>query len=262
LSCLTPRPSKKEPVKPTAPLQKYQVKDIKKTETITITQKDLDEALANIDKLSTEIRVVPYFKDGKAHGFKLISVKQGSIFEKMGLRRADILITIDGYLLDIQSSMGLYDHLKGKNKMDLVLERDGQVIKYTIIIENTGTKPKQSAAFFDTKTQSYLISSQDLQNLPKQITPYGTDARVVPYFKNGKPSGLKFLSIKRGSLFEKLGLRRGDTLRSIDGIIIEPENFETILSALKDKKDFSFEITRRGENKTLNYKVVDQSKIP
>jgi len=121
--------------KPTRPLQKYQVKDIKKTQEITITQKEIDDARANLSKIYTDIRAVPYFKGGKPHGIKILAVKRDSIFAKMGLKRSDIIMTIDGYLLDIASSMALFDTLKGKNNVKLVLNREGQAIKYTIVIK-------------------------------------------------------------------------------------------------------------------------------
>lgn len=86
----------------------------------------VDEALAQIDKLYTDIRAVPYFKDGKANGFKLLSVKRGSFFDKLGLRRGDVLSTVNGTLLDIQSGLQTFNKLKNESTFEVALERRGE----------------------------------------------------------------------------------------------------------------------------------------
>lgn len=95
----------------------------------------VDEALAQIDKLYTDIRAVPYFKDGKANGFKLLSVKRGSFFDKLGFRRGDILSTVNGTLLDIQSGLQTFNKLKNESTFEVALERRGEqkTFNYEII---------------------------------------------------------------------------------------------------------------------------------
>lgn len=103
--------------------------------TFQIPRAEVDKALANISRLYTEIRAVPYFKDGKANGFKLLNVKAGSLFEKLGLRRGDILKSINGNMLDIQSGLKLFNELKNESNFTLEVERRGaeQAFKYDII---------------------------------------------------------------------------------------------------------------------------------
>jgi type II secretion system protein C len=100
-----------------------------------ISRSEVDTALSDINKLYTDIRAVPYFKDGKASGFKLLSVKRGSLFDKLGLRRGDILKMINGTVLDIQSGMQTFNTLKSESNFELHLERRGteQSFKYEII---------------------------------------------------------------------------------------------------------------------------------
>jgi hypothetical protein len=52
-----------------------------------------------------------------------------------------------------------------------------------------------------------------LENLPMLLT----QARAVPYFKEGRSIGLRLFAIKTGSLYEKIGLKNGDILKSING---------------------------------------------
>ena len=100
-----------------------------------IPRAEVDKALANLSRLYTDIRAVPYFKDGKANGFKLLNVKQGSLFEKLGLRRGDILKAINGNVLDIATGMQLFNNLKNETHFTMDVERRGseQTFNYDII---------------------------------------------------------------------------------------------------------------------------------
>jgi len=111
-------------------------KDIKlEGDVFKIPRKEIDRALANISKLYTDVRAVPYYKDGKPQGFKLLSVKRGSLFQKLGLRRGDILKSVNGTMLDIQTGMNTFNSLKNESEFQLELERRGEekVFKYEII---------------------------------------------------------------------------------------------------------------------------------
>lgn len=110
--------------------------DVKREgDTFKIPRKEIDKALADINKLYTDIRAVPYYQDGKANGFKLLSVKRGSLFQKLGLRRGDILKTVNGRTLDIQSGLETFNTLKNESEFSLELERRGESksFKYEII---------------------------------------------------------------------------------------------------------------------------------
>lgn len=102
---------------------------------IKIPRTEVNKALANLSKLYTDIRAVPYFKDGKAQGLKLLSVKRGSLFSKLGLRRGDILKSINGKVLDIQSGLQMFNELKNESEFTLELDRRGEEkkMKYEII---------------------------------------------------------------------------------------------------------------------------------
>lgn len=63
-----------------------------------------------------------------------------------------------------------------------------------------------------------------LENLPLLLT----QARAVPYFKDGRSIGLRMFAIKTGSLYERVGLKNGDILKTING-----NNLGDISQALK-----------------------------
>lgn len=88
---------------------------------------EIDAAIANIDKLYTEVRAVPHFKDGAPNGLKLISVKSGSLFSKLGLKRGDILKKINGNELDIKKGLELFNQLKTETQISLEVERKNEI---------------------------------------------------------------------------------------------------------------------------------------
>ena len=90
-----------------------------------VDQKELDDALQNLPLLLTQARAVPYFKDGKAIGLRMFSIKAGSMYEKVGLQNGDILKSINGNSLsDISQAMRLFETLKQERSISVSLERN------------------------------------------------------------------------------------------------------------------------------------------
>ena len=92
----------------------------------TVDQGEIDNALQNLDRLYTEIRAVPNFSGGKVSGMKVLSVKRGSIFAKLGLRRGDVLKRINGMELDVKRGFEIFNTLKDEKSITLDLIRQGQ----------------------------------------------------------------------------------------------------------------------------------------
>lgn len=91
-----------------------------------VDRREIDEAVQNLDKLYTEIRAVPNFAGGKVSGMKVLSVKNGSIFAKLGLRRGDVLQKINGLELDVKRGFEIFNKLKEESNIRLDLIRQGQ----------------------------------------------------------------------------------------------------------------------------------------
>lgn len=91
-----------------------------------IDQTEVDNALQNLDQLYTEIRAVPNFADGKVSGMKILSVKNDSLFAKLGLKRGDILQRINGLELDVKQGFQIFSQLRDAKELTLDLIRHGQ----------------------------------------------------------------------------------------------------------------------------------------
>lgn len=76
--------------------------------------------------LST-VRIVPSFKNGKPDGFKLFSMKQNSIFYKIGFRNGDVIQKINGEELASPGKvLELYQSNKEKKAFTVELVRRGK----------------------------------------------------------------------------------------------------------------------------------------
>ncbi len=95
---------------------------------------EVDNALGNIDQLFTQVRAVPQFEGGKTTGLKLLSIRSGSLFAKLGLQRNDVLERINGQQFDMKKGMELFNQLKDSDRISIDLVRNGQktTIEYEI----------------------------------------------------------------------------------------------------------------------------------
>lgn len=91
-----------------------------------ISQREVQNAISNMGQLYTEIRIVPNAVGNQIQGMKILSVKQGSLFDKLGLQRGDILERINGIEVDIKSGFKIFSDLKGQKNLTVDLVREGQ----------------------------------------------------------------------------------------------------------------------------------------
>ncbi|HSA59769.1 MAG TPA: type II secretion system protein GspC [bacterium] len=101
---------------------------------IVLDQKEVDDALQNLDKLQQEVRIVPNFQDGKPAGMKVLSIKPGGLVSKLGIRRGDVLEKVNGQELDIRRGMELFSNMKDSKNFSLDVTRGGknQTLEYEI----------------------------------------------------------------------------------------------------------------------------------
>lgn len=97
---------------------------------VTLPNSVAADARAAGSDIFTEIRAVPYFIDGRPRGLKVLSVKGGSFFERIGVLRGDILVSIGEVPIDIKEGIVVFGALfgEGSDGGDLTLERDGKPV--------------------------------------------------------------------------------------------------------------------------------------
>jgi type II secretory pathway component PulC len=83
-----------------------------------------------------------------------------------------------------------------------------------------------------------------------------TAARFVPSIKDGKPNGFKLYAIRPQSIFGRIGLQNGDTIKAINGSeMTTPDAALGLYTKLRNASHLSVQVERRGETVTLDYSI-------
>ncbi len=101
-----------------------------------ISKAALDNAFNNMDKLATDARMVPHFDGGKSVGFRVFSIRPGSLFEKIGLKNGDIITRING--MDINSpdkALEIYTKLRDVQHVSLDMKRNNNSMTMEYFIQ-------------------------------------------------------------------------------------------------------------------------------
>ena len=80
-----------------------------------------------LPKILMQASSSPFMEDGHITGFSMDWIQEGSIYEKAGLQKGDIIRSINGKPLnDVASTIQLLQSLRGASKASLSLERGGE----------------------------------------------------------------------------------------------------------------------------------------
>ena len=97
-----------------------------------VPKSEVDRALANLNDLAMQARIVPAFKDGQAEGFKLFSIRPDSLYSKIGIVNGDVIKRINGFEMNSpEKALEVYTKLKDTNRIDIELDRNGSSLRKT-----------------------------------------------------------------------------------------------------------------------------------
>jgi general secretion pathway protein C len=103
---------------------------------------------------------------------------------------------------------------------------------------------------------SCTIERSVVDKMLANTTMLATAARFVPSIKDGKPNGFKLYAIRPQSIFGKIGLQNGDTVKAINGSeMTTPDAALGLYTKLRSASHLSVQVERRGETLTLDYTI-------
>jgi len=86
-----------------------------------------DKMLSNPQELVGLIRTRPVKENGQIKGYKLFPGKDRALFNRLGLRSGDVIVSVNGMeLSDPASGLALLGQLSSATEMSVVVERRGQ----------------------------------------------------------------------------------------------------------------------------------------
>lgn len=100
-----------------------------------IDREEVDAALDNMSQLFTQVRAVPHFQGGQSTGFRLFAIRQGSLFDKIGLRNGDIIQQVNGNdISDPSKALGLFNQLRNESNITakIIRNKEEKTLSYTL----------------------------------------------------------------------------------------------------------------------------------
>jgi type II secretion system protein C len=102
----------------------------------TIPQSIVDNALEDLDKMASQVRVRPHRdSDGNVDGYRLSAIRRGTILDKLGVKNGDIVHEVNGYSLNSSSgAMTAFQSLQSESafQFDISRRNKRRTIKYDI----------------------------------------------------------------------------------------------------------------------------------
>jgi len=96
-------------------------------EVIPVSQDELQSSINNLNELLTQVRVRPYFRQGKPEGLIVSQIQGDSLFSKLGLMNGDIIASVNGQQMSTpEEAFQLYNSLKSGTPVSIEITRRGQ----------------------------------------------------------------------------------------------------------------------------------------
>jgi len=102
-------------------------------DTIMVSRSAVQESMKNVHNLLSQVRIRPYFRDGKADGLSVTNIKAGSFFAKLGLKNGDIVQEIDDKIIKSpEDVLEMYKKFKLGSQVALKIMRNNEqkIISY------------------------------------------------------------------------------------------------------------------------------------
>ena len=103
---------------------------------VRISRREIERITKDPGIMFREIRLVPYVKNGRTEGFIFEWIKPGSLFYKAGLRKGDVLVSINNMTIKSgEDAFRLLQVLRNEPSLRVVVLRNGQRREINIRIE-------------------------------------------------------------------------------------------------------------------------------
>ena len=101
-----------------------------------ITRATLEQHMKNLPALLIQATAVPQVDNGQQTGFRIVSLKQGSVFEQLGLRQDDIINSVNGKpVRNGEEALGAYQALASTTQFRIGVLRGGSNINLNFSVQ-------------------------------------------------------------------------------------------------------------------------------
>jgi general secretion pathway protein C len=101
-----------------------------------VDRREVEYAIENLNSIITQMRAVPYLRDGASLGFRVFNIRPESLFERMGLKNGDVIQSVNGIELSSPSqALGLLNSVASADQLQVNLLRNNQPNTLTYAIQ-------------------------------------------------------------------------------------------------------------------------------
>ena len=202
---------------------------------------------------STPQNLKPTPKPGANTQFSLVGtfVSPGqpsyAIIEEQKKKQQEVFLLTDSVFGEAKLTAILSDRVE--------INRNGQTEVLTLDTgPDTGGPVEGGVAL--TAADEYSVDEAELDKALENLPLLLTQARAVPFFKEGRAVGLRLFAIRAGSLFEKIGLQNGDVLKTVNGnSLADLSQAMQIFQKLKDERSIGLVLERNSVERQMRYQI-------
>ncbi len=132
--------------RPAGPQKKIIIKKIGKFQ-FQVDRSQIDQYIYSIHHTLQEIKMEPYKEKGKIIGFRFKHIKSGSIYERLGFKESDTIMSINGEQPNSSLHLAkLLKQSKTRSKLDMTIKREEKEIVFSWSVkEDISVKIKPSS---------------------------------------------------------------------------------------------------------------------
>ena len=94
-----------------------------------VSKETLSQLTSNIGRLFSQIGLRPYFYRGRIEGMQIVYLDPNSIFTKAGLRRGDIILTINNVpIKTTEDTYRIFESLETSPRIEVKIKRGNRII--------------------------------------------------------------------------------------------------------------------------------------
>jgi general secretion pathway protein C len=107
-----------------------------------------------------------------------------------------------------------------------------------------------------TGENEYSVPRAEVDSALENMSQLFTQIRAVPHFEGGQSIGFRLFAIRRGSLFDRIGLKNGDIITNINGTEMnDPARAVGLIQELRDASNLRVGAIRNQQPLDLTYNI-------
>ena len=161
-------------------------------------------------------------------------------------------------LLKVERNVAIFRNLQN-NRLEYI-EIKAQGLKLAVQGPNAGAAPTGGDGAVQGQGNNFSLKRSDLNQYMENLPALLQQARAVPNIDpgTGVVDGFRLVDIQPGSIYERLGLRRNDLIKGVNGEPVnDPAKAMELYNRLRTDANVAINIERDGRQETLNFSITE-----